>query len=437
MPHASLKLIPGVNQNRTPTLNEAAISDSQLIRFVPDAQGVGLPQKLGGWTKYFPDAMTSIVRALWAWADLNSTVYLAVGAEDFLGIISNGTFTDITPREFTVDVPVKVETVQGSNEVIINDGENFTFVTTITSGNGTTATITFAETHTFPVGSLVVVAGVTPAGYNGTFTVTASTVHTVSFEDATTGAQAVAGTVTNLSGINSFDVVDIRTQISVGGLILFGTYQCYYFTNTAYKIYATNPATGGPAYATFTTSTITVTGASGDGTTAVLTFGAIPAGEVPAVGSYVTVTGVVPDGYNGSFIVTASTTTSLSYLSTFSTGWTSNGLIEDYGTVPLFSAADESPIITVTFPNHGYVDGDTFTVLVDLVLEGIPIYGNYTIISVADSYTFTIQTSNSATASSSTPVPLNDGLAQYLYHIGLVTVPPGAGYGDGGYSEGG
>ena len=437
MPHASLKLIPGVNQNRTPTLNEAAISDSQLIRFVPDAQGVGLPQKLGGWTKYFPDAMTSIVRALWAWADLNSTVYLAVGAEDFLGIISNGTFTDITPREFTVDVPVKVETVQGSNEVIINDGENFTFVTTITSGNGTTATITFAETHTFPVGSLVVVAGVTPAGYNGTFTVTASTVHTVSFEDATTGAQAVAGTVTNLSGINSFDVVDIRTQISVGGLILFGTYQCYYFTNTAYKIYATNPATGGPAYATFTTSTITVTGASGDGTTAVLTFGAIPAGEVPAVGSYVTVTGVVPDGYNGSFIVTASTTTSLSYLSTFSTGWTSNGLIEDYGTVPLFSAADESPIVTVTFPNHGYVDGDTFTVLVDLVLEGIPIYGNYTIISVADSYTFTIQTSNSATASSSTPVPLNDGLAQYLYHIGLVTVPPGAGYGDGGYSEGG
>ena len=313
MPHASLKLIPGVNQNRTPTLNEAAISDSQLIRFVPDAQGVGLPQKLGGWTKYFPDAMTSIVRALWAWADLNATYYLAVGAEDFLGIISNGTFTNITPRTFTVDVPVKVETVQGSNEVIINDGENFTFATTAATGNGTTATITFAETHTFPVGSLVVVAGVTPAGYNGTFTVTASTVHTVSFEDATTGVQTVPGTITNLSGINSFDVVDIRTQISVGGLILFGTYQCYYFTNTAYKIYATNPATGAPAYATFTTSTITVTGASGDGTTVTLTFSAIPADEVPAVGSYVTVTGVVPDGYNGSFIVTASTTTSLSY----------------------------------------------------------------------------------------------------------------------------
>ncbi|CAB4155434.1 hypothetical protein UFOVP1301_21 [uncultured Caudovirales phage] len=437
MPHASLKLIPGVNQNRTPTLNEAAISDSQLIRFVPDAQGIGLPQKLGGWIKYFPNAMTSIVRALWAWADINNNYYLAVGAEAFLGIISNGTFTDITPRTFTVDVPVKVETVQGSNEVTINDGNNFTYATTATTGNGTTATITFAETHTFPVGSLVVVAGVTPAGYNGTFTVTASTSHTVSFEDATTGVQTVPGTITNLSGISSFDTVDIRTQISVGGLILFGTYQCYYVSNTAYKIYTTNPATGEPAYATFTTSTITVTGASGDGTTAVLTFSAIAAATVPAVGSYVTVTGVLPSGYNGSFIVTASSTTSLSYKSTFSTGYTSGGSIKNYGTVPLFSTADDSPIVTVQFPNHGYVVGDTFTVLVDLETNGVQIYGNYTIISVTDSYTFTIQVSNSAEAPASSLVPLNGGLAEYLYYIGLVTVPSGAGYGDGGYSEGG
>ena len=84
MPHASLKLVPGVDQNRTPALNEAAISFSQLIRFVPDAQGVGLPQKLGGWLKFFPNAIGSIVRSLWAWEDTNIAKHLAVGAESSL-----------------------------------------------------------------------------------------------------------------------------------------------------------------------------------------------------------------------------------------------------------------------------------------------------------------------------------------------------------------
>ena len=52
MPHSSLKLIPGVDTNRTPALNEAAISSGDLIRFIPDKQGLGLVQKLGGWTTY-------------------------------------------------------------------------------------------------------------------------------------------------------------------------------------------------------------------------------------------------------------------------------------------------------------------------------------------------------------------------------------------------
>jgi hypothetical protein len=39
MPHATVKLIPGVDTNKTPTLNEAAISYTNLIRFVPDRTG--------------------------------------------------------------------------------------------------------------------------------------------------------------------------------------------------------------------------------------------------------------------------------------------------------------------------------------------------------------------------------------------------------------
>jgi hypothetical protein len=69
--------------------------------------------------------------------------------------------------------------------------------TTATSGDGTTATLTFAAQAAAPfeVGSQIIVAGVTPTGYNGTFTVTACTTTTVSYLNATTGAQTVAGTV--------------------------------------------------------------------------------------------------------------------------------------------------------------------------------------------------------------------------------------------------
>ena len=176
MPHASLKLVPGVNQNRTPALNEAAISTSQLIRFVPDAQGIGLPQKLGGWTKYFPNQIITAVRALWAWADANDKKYLAVGAVDHLQVITNNILRDITPKTVTYNVAVDVSTTSGSDEVFV----------TITGSN-----------------------------------------------------------------ITSYDNVFIETQISVGGLVLFGMYQCYAVGANSFSIYATD-ILGQPAYATST-----------------------------------------------------------------------------------------------------------------------------------------------------------------------------------------
>lgn len=68
--------------------------------------------------------------------------------------------------------------------------------TTAASGDGTTATITTTSAHGLAVGDLVTVAGVTPTGYNGTYLVTATPSSTqISYANATTGAQTVAGTV--------------------------------------------------------------------------------------------------------------------------------------------------------------------------------------------------------------------------------------------------
>lgn len=122
MPHASLKLIPGVDQNRTPALNEAAISESNLIRFVPDRQGLGLPQKLGGWSQFIPETQTSIVRALHSWADINGTSYLALGEESSLRVSEADQFTsDISPQTYTYDLTVSVDTTTGSATVTIDD----------------------------------------------------------------------------------------------------------------------------------------------------------------------------------------------------------------------------------------------------------------------------------------------------------------------------
>jgi hypothetical protein len=69
---------------------------------------------------------------------------------------------------------------------------------TATSAAGT-ATLTFTSQTVppFPVGSAITVAGVTPAGFNGTFTVTACTATSVSYANATAGPQTVAGTIKN------------------------------------------------------------------------------------------------------------------------------------------------------------------------------------------------------------------------------------------------
>lgn len=121
MPHNSLRLIPGVDQNKTPALNEAAISETNLIRFVPDRNGLGLVQKLGGWTRFYSSPIDSTVRCLWAWQTLNDESYLAVGAEESLNTISNNILRNISPQYYVVNAPVNFSTVAGSSVVTITD----------------------------------------------------------------------------------------------------------------------------------------------------------------------------------------------------------------------------------------------------------------------------------------------------------------------------
>lgn len=66
-----------------------------------------------------------------------------------------------------------------------------------TSGTGTVATINFATLPYIPfsVGTVVTISGISPAGYNGTYTLTSCSNSSLSYSNATTGSQTTAGTI--------------------------------------------------------------------------------------------------------------------------------------------------------------------------------------------------------------------------------------------------
>jgi len=194
MPHASVNLKPGIDVNETPALNEAAISSSQLIRFIPDRNGIGLIQKLGGWIKFFPYQISRIVRSLWAWEDIDSNARLAFGTENDsnfvtqLGLISGdgSALQDITPYQFIDNVTPNFSSTSGSAIINVVDS--------------------------------------------------------------------------NIPDASVFGSVNIQTQISIGGVVLFGMYQCVpagYGGGGAFEIVSTD-ILGNllPATSTSTTATL-------------------------------------------------------------------------------------------------------------------------------------------------------------------------------------
>lgn len=180
MPTAGLKLLPSVNAEFTPSLNQAAISTCNFIRY--KAQ---LPQKLGGWQKFASSSVGGIPRDLIAWQDLNSNDHLGIGTTSQLSVLTNGTLTTITPQTVTSNIAPDIDTTITSTTVNITD--------------------------------------------------------------------------TNIANVTIYDSVFFNTPISVGGIILQGTYQISSITGTnSYAITsltaATSTVVGGGTVPSFTST---------------------------------------------------------------------------------------------------------------------------------------------------------------------------------------
>ena len=120
------------------------------------------------------------------------------GSTDYASIVVPAAALEIFPNDIPdTESPTFPGTKTGcsvtSSSLRINN-----MTTTAASGNGSLATLTFAvqASAPFPIGSTIIVAGVAPSSYNGTFVVTACTTTTVSYASTATGSQTVAGRIT-------------------------------------------------------------------------------------------------------------------------------------------------------------------------------------------------------------------------------------------------
>ena len=122
--------LPGFNKQITPTGAEGQWTGGENVRF-----RYGTPEKVGGWNQLGASKLTGVVRGLHHFVNKDSIKYAAIGTNRILYVYSGGVYYDIHPL------------VNPSGTAITN-----AFSTT----NGQpTVTITFASSHGFTAGDII------------------------------------------------------------------------------------------------------------------------------------------------------------------------------------------------------------------------------------------------------------------------------------------
>lgn len=241
MPTNTVAFTPGVNSNKTPTLNEAALQSTQLIRFDP---GSGLIEKYGGWALFYPFSIGSTITAMHVWEDLSGVLHLGVGTVDSLDVITNGALTDITPQSLVTNPAVSFSTISGSAIVKITDvGSNATIydrivLNTPVSVGGVVLMGSYDVTATISADAYDITAAttvpntVTNGGAVPTFT-------------TQNGSSAVVIVLDN-HGYSVGSAFPITIPVAVGGLTLLGFYTVNVVTDAnTFTINAANQANAG------------------------------------------------------------------------------------------------------------------------------------------------------------------------------------------------
>ena len=116
MPLTQLNFQPGIDTENTPTGAEGRWIDCDKVRFRK-----GLPQKIGGWTKFSPEYYVGVGRALEQWFALDGSRLEALGTDRKVYAYASGTSQDITPIRSTEALVNAISTTSSSDIITITD----------------------------------------------------------------------------------------------------------------------------------------------------------------------------------------------------------------------------------------------------------------------------------------------------------------------------
>lgn len=461
MPHAAMKLIPGIDTTKTPALNEASFSTSQLVRFVPDKGGMGIIQKMGGWVSWYGTGggqpPIPNITELHAWEDLNNNTRLAVGANSSLSYIDETTRnrTVITPQVAAnnLDInPSATATITIASPAVITtavappEGTPVVFTTTGALPTGLTAgTIYYVAASPAPTLTTFSVAA-TPSGVaintsgtqSGIHTVIIPTVSTTSGSTTVTIVDTTLGAQSSVSFSNGSPTIVTATSTPVqnstvvfyGGSLPTGVTQgtVYYvqpINSTAFNI-TTLPNTLPASYVN-TSST---------GTGDMYAPNQIKKDFSVYIETPISISNLILSG-----VYQVSSAQSNNYYNIYTIEAATKASSTSYqATIPLFTPATNLSTVTVTQANHNLQTGAFQTFLISTTSSGVTIYGSYQITYISSTQ-YSIFASSAA--SGSTPFYMNYGATvndprialQYYYNIPAGAIP--SGFGTGGFGVGG
>ena len=250
MAFMTVKLAPGVHAEQTPLLLQAGIIQSNNIRWRD-----GLPEKMGGWQKFYfgappatpiiPAPLAGPIRELWTWEDLNIIDHLAAAGDQGVVVLTGGVEQAVTPQ-FTIRNPTGMATTAGSKQVVVTD-----------TGSAASTYESITLQTPYSVGGVVI--------YPGSYQIVAAlpsdvdhyTIQTnIDPAVVTTAASGTPATITSTAGSASFTVsldnhgLQVGSNFSivlptvVGGAVLQGFYSvATYIDANTFTIQAQSEAT--------------------------------------------------------------------------------------------------------------------------------------------------------------------------------------------------
>lgn len=237
MPYGSVKLIPGINVEKTPTANEAGISESQLVRFRD-----GLVQKMGGWQKFYSFSIAGTPRDLHAWQDLNAGQHLLAGTTSSLNMITGNSLANITPQQLSSNFTPNFSVVANGSTVTVAD-PNINNVTIYDSVMFNTPIVIGS---TIISGLFPIVTTLGGTGYtiqlSGNAGTTSSNTGTLPKFQAATSSNLVSVLMT-AHGIGTGGSIAFQATTSLAGMTIYGYYPITYTDANNFKITASAVAT--------------------------------------------------------------------------------------------------------------------------------------------------------------------------------------------------